>query len=278
MILAAGKHSIRLDRPVVMGVLNVTPDSFSDGGSFLAPEDALRQAERIVGDGAAIIDIGGESTRPGAERVPDQQELDRVMPVIEGIVARFDTPLSIDTSKPAVMREAVAAGTAIINDIYALRSAGALEAAAGLDAAICLMHMQGTPADMQVDPKYDDVVDEVSSFLVDRLKACRNAGVAADRLVVDPGFGFGKNDAHNLALLANLDQVAELGAPLLVGLSRKRMLGNLTGRDIGDRVAAGVAAALISVGKGARMIRTHDVAATVDALAVFHAIGQAGKS
>lgn len=256
----------------------MTPDSFSDGGSFLAPEDALRQAERIVGDGAAIIDIGGESTRPGAERVPDQQELDRVMPVIEGIVARFDTPLSIDTSKPAVMREAVAAGTAIINDIYALRSAGALEAAAGLDAAICLMHMQGTPADMQVDPKYDDVVDEVSSFLVDRLKACRNAGVAADRLVVDPGFGFGKNDAHNLALLANLDQVAELGAPLLVGLSRKRMLGNLTGRDIGDRVAAGVAAALISVGKGARMIRTHDVAATVDALAVFHAIGQAGKS
>ncbi len=278
MILAAGQHSIRLDRPLVMGVLNVTPDSFSDGGRFLAPEAALRQAERIVSEGAAIIDVGGESTRPGAERVPAQQELDRVMPVIEGIVARFDTPLSIDTSKPAVMREAVSAGAAIINDIYALRSEGALVAAAGLDAAICLMHMQGTPADMQVDPQYDDVVADVSSFLVERLQACRDAGVAPDRLAVDPGFGFGKNDAHNLALLANLDQVAELGAPLLVGLSRKRMLGNLTGRDVGDRVAAGVAAALFAVGKGARLVRTHDVAATVDALAVIHAIGQAGTS
>jgi dihydropteroate synthase len=276
MKLAAGKHSIPLDHAVVMGILNVTPDSFSDGGRFLSPDDAIRQAERMIDEGAAIIDVGGESTRPRAEEVSSQQEIDRVMPVIENIVGRFDTPVSVDTSKPGVMQAAVSAGATIINDVYALRRERALQVAADLDAGICLMHMQGSPADMQENPHYDDVVAEVSTFLRDRVRACVAAGIAGDRLLVDPGFGFGKNDDHNLALLANLDRIAEIGTPLLVGLSRKRMLGNLTGRPVDQRVAAGIAAAVLAVRRGARIVRTHDVAGTADALKLVRAAEEAG--
>lgn len=276
MILAAGQYSIPLDRPLVMGVLNVTPDSFSDGGSFLSPDAAIREAEKMIAEGAAIIDVGGESTRPGSREVSPQQELDRVLPVIESIAAGCGTPLSVDTSKPDVMRACVAAGASIINDVFALRRDGALDAAAELDAAVCLMHMQGTPADMQVEPHYDDVVAEVSAFLAERVRACEAAGIGPGRLLVDPGFGFGKNDGHNLELLAKLDQVAEIGVPLLVGLSRKKTLGNVTGRPVGDRIAAGIAAAVVAVGRGAKIVRTHDVAATVDALKLVRAIEQAG--
>jgi len=276
MILAAGQYSIPLDHPIVMGILNVTPDSFSDGGRYGSAADALRQAERMVGEGAAIIDVGGESTRPGAEEVSIQQEIDRVAPVIEGIVERFAVPVSVDTSKPGVMQAAVLAGAAVVNDVYALRKDGALGVAAGFDAAICLMHMRGSPATMQVNPHYDDVVAEVAEFLRGRVRDCLAAGIAEDRLLVDPGFGFGKNDDHNLALLANLDRIGEIGVPLLVGLSRKRMLGNLTGRPVDQREAAGIAAAVLAARKGARIIRTHDVAGTVDALKLVRAAEDAG--
>ena len=277
MILAAGKYSIALDRPRVMGVLNVTPDSFSDGGQFLSKDDAISHAASLIKAGADIVDVGGESTRPGAAAITVQQELDRVMPVVEVLADCVEVPISIDTSKPDVMRAAVNAGASLINDVYALRKDGALEAAAELDAAVCLMHMQGDPADMQENPHYGDVVSEVGSFLDERVQACLHAGFSGDRLIVDPGFGFGKHDVHNLSLLARLDQLMKPGIPMLVGLSRKRMLGNLTGRPVEGRVAAGVAAATMAVAKGARIVRTHDVAVTVDALNLIHAIEQAGN-
>ena len=277
MILAAGKHSIALDRPRVMGVLNVTPDSFSDGGQFLSKDDAIDHAASLIESGADIVDVGGESTRPGSTAISVQQELDRVMPVVEILTDCVEVPISIDTSKPQVMKAAVGAGASLINDIYALRKDGALEAAAGLDAAVCLVHMQGDPAGMQKNPHYDDVVSEVASFLDERMQACLAAGFSADRLVVDPGFGFGKTDVHNLSLLARLDRLLKPGVPLLVGLSRKRMLGNLTGRPVEGRAAAGIAAATLAVAKGANIVRTHDVAATVDALNLIHAIEQAGN-
>ena len=264
--------SMRLDCPVVMGILNVTPDSFSDGGRFVAPDTAVRQALRMAEDGAAIIDVGGESTRPGAGAVTDQQELDRVIPVIEAVRREIDVPISIDTSKPGVMREAVAAGAAMINDIRALREDGALEAAVELQRPVCLMHMQGQPRTMQVEPRYDDVVAEVTDFLRRRMAECRDAGLAPDLIVVDPGFGFGKTPAHNFELLANLRQLTTLGAPLLIGISRKSSLGAVTGREIGGRLAASIAGAVLAVSRGADIVRAHDVAETVDALRVVRAV------
>jgi dihydropteroate synthase len=264
--------SMRLDCPVVMGILNVTPDSFSDGGRFVAPDSAVRQALRMAEDGAAIIDVGGESTRPGAGAVADQQELDRVIPVIEAVRREIDVPISIDTSKPGVMREAVAAGAAMINDIRALREDGALEAAVELQRPVCLMHMQGQPRTMQVEPCYDNVVAEVTDFLRRRMAECRDAGLAPDLIVVDPGFGFGKTPAHNFELLANLRQLTTLGAPLLIGISRKSSLGAVTGREIGGRLAASIAGAVLAVSRGADIVRAHDVAETVDALRVVRAV------
>ena len=272
--------SLRVPVPAVMGILNVTPDSFSDGGLFLGNDAALRQAVAMAEDGAAIIDIGGESTRPGADSVEEQEELDRVIPLIEAIASETDTPISIDTSKPVVMREAVAAGAAMINDVCALQEDGALAAAADLGVAVCLMHMLGKPRTMQDDPCYDDVVAEVSGFLEQRLADCVAAGIDASRVVLDPGFGFGKTPEHNIELLANLRQLQVRNRPLMVGVSRKSTLGALTGRDVDERLAASVAAAVMAVVNGAAIIRAHDVRETVDALkvatAIIEARGQAG--
>ena len=264
--------TLKLDKPVVMGILNVTPDSFSDGGRFVARDDALRQAETMLDEGAAIIDIGGESTRPGAADVSADAELDRVIPVIEALRDITGRPLSIDTSKAAVMRAAAEAGADMINDVRALREEGALEMAAALDISVCLMHMQGQPRTMQEDPAYQDVTAEVGAFLSQRTAACIDAGIARDRIVLDPGFGFGKSLAHNVELLANLRQLAALGQPLLVGLSRKSALGVLTGREVGDRMAASVGAAVIAILNGASIVRAHDVAETVDGLKIAQAV------
>jgi dihydropteroate synthase len=261
-----------LDRPAVMGILNVTPDSFSDGGEFVDPADAIRHAERMAEQGAAIIDIGGESTRPGAEAVSEQQEIDRVVPVIEAVTAAVEVPVSVDTSKPAVMRAAVASGASMINDVRALREDGALEAAAGLNKPVCLMHMQGEPRTMQHDPRYGDVVAEVTQFLSDRVAECIEAGIGKDLLLVDPGLGFGKAPHDNVELLANLRQLDQIGLPVLVGISRKSTLGAITGRDVDQRMPASLAAAVMAVERGASIIRAHDVAETVDALKVVRAV------
>jgi dihydropteroate synthase len=262
--------ALQFDVPAVM----VTPDSFSDGGRFAGRDAALRQAEAMPRDGAAIIDIGGESTRPGAADVSEQEELDRVIPVIEAVVAAVDVPVSVDTSKPAVMRAAVAAGAAMINDI---REHGALQAAVELGVPVCLMHMQGRPRTMQAQPVYDDVVTEVTEFLAARVRACVAAGLAEDSIIVDPGFGFGKAPRHNIELLANLRQLRLLGRPILVGLSRKSTLGELTGRDVGERMPASIAAAVIAVVEGAQIVRVHDVRETVDALRVAAAVMEKGR-
>ena len=255
-----------------MGILNVTPDSFSDGGRFAGRDSALRQAEAMSRDGAAIIDVGGESTRPGAADVSEQEELDRVLPVIEAVVDAVDVPVSIDTSKPAVMRAAVGAGAEMINDIRALREDGALEAAVELQRPVCLMHMQGQPRTMQREPGYGDVVADVAQFLAERVRACAAAGLAEDKIIVDPGFGFGKTTRHNIELLANLRQLRSVGRPILVGLSRKSTLGELTGRDVGDRLPASIAAAVFAVVEGAQIVRVHDVRETVDAMRVTAAV------
>ncbi len=268
---------IQFDVPAVMGILNVTPDSFSDGGRFTGRDAALRQAEAMARDGAAIIDIGGESTRPGAADVPEQEELDRVIPVVETVVGEVDVPVSVDTSKPAVMRAAVGAGASMINDIRALRAGGALQAAAELGVPVCLMHMQGQPRTMQTRPAYDDVVTEVAEFLAGRVRACVAAGLAEDRIIVDPGFGFGKTPRHNIELLANLRQLRPVGRPILVGLSRKSLLGELTGRDVGERMPASIAAAVIAVAEGAHFVRVHDVRETVDALRIAAAVMDKGR-
>ena len=275
MKLQCAGRLLDLAQPVVMGVLNVTPNSFSDGGRYLDTEAALMQALAMVSDGAAIIDVGGESTRPGAEPVPLQQELDRVLPVIERLQGECDAVLSIDTLKPAVMRAAVAAGAGLINDVNALRAKGALEAAASVDAALCLMHMQGEPRTMQQSPHYQNVVIEVGDFLMQRAQACLQAGISAQRLVLDPGFGFGKTTAHNLALLAALPRLTGGPYPVLAGLSRKSMLQSLTGRAVAERLAGSLALATAAVLGGARIIRAHDVAATVDAVRVAQAINEA---
>jgi len=263
-----------LGAPVVMGVLNVTPDSFSDGGRYAEPDSALRHARRMVEEGAAIIDVGGESTRPGAAAATLDEELSRVIPVVEALRRESAVFISVDTGKPEVMRAACDAGADIINDVRALTAPGALAAAASTRAGVCLMHMQGEPRTMQVAPRYEDVVGEVSAFLEARLAACRSAGIETARLVVDPGFGFGKRVADNLALLKHLARFQQLGVALAVGLSRKSMLATLTGRDVADRTAGGVALAAIAVLNGARIVRAHDVAATVDAIRVAAAVSQ----
>ncbi len=264
---------LRLDRARVMGIVNVTPDSFSDGGHHDTTEAAVAHGLKLVEEGADLLDIGGESTRPGAVPVSVEEELRRIVPVIEQLAARTAVPISIDTFKPEVMRAAVAAGAGMINDIFGLRQDGALEAAAAANVPVVLMHMQGEPGNMQADPHYDDVVAEVHGFLVQRLFAAEMAGIAKKHLVIDPGFGFGKNTTHNMTLLARSERFLELGVPMLAGLSRKRSLGELTGRDApAERVAASVAAHLIAVQRGARIVRVHDVAATVDALKIWQAV------
>lgn len=265
-MLAAVQRVSTSSVPCVMGVLNVTPDSFSDGGIFLHAQAAIDHACAMEAAGAAIIDVGGESTRPGAKPVALAEELDRVLPVIEAVHSAVSIPISVDTSKPAVMRAATHAGARLINDVRALTEPGALEMAAALDVSICLMHMQGTPATMQNNPHYDDVVAEVRSFLADRVAAAEAAGIDRTRLIIDPGFGFGKTDEHNAQLLANLAELATLGLPILAGLSRKSLVGRVLGRPIEDRLAGSVAAATLATWNGASIIRAHDVAETVDAV------------
>ena len=272
MQLVLGPRKLSLERPRVMGVLNVTPDSFSDGGRFLDRDAALTRAQEMRREGADIIDVGGESTRPGADAVSASEEIDRIAPLIESITQHIDVAVSVDTSKPDVMCAAVAAGAAMINDVCALREEGALAAAAECDAAICLMHMQGTPQNMQKNPRYASLPGDIITFLEARVRACVAAGIEKSRLVIDPGFGFGKSDEHNLQILAGLAEFRVLGLPILVGLSRKRTLGILTGRPVTERGAAGVAAAVIAFARGARIVRTHDVAATVDALRIASAV------
>jgi len=255
-----------------MGVLNVTPDSFSDGGRFVDPGVALAQALRMVEEGAAIIDVGGESTRPGAAPVAARQELERVLPVIAALRARTDAVISVDTSKPEVMRAAVAEGATLVNDVRALTAPGALECLAGLECAVCLMHMRGEPRTMQLEPSYADVVSEVKAFLLERVQACRAAGVAPERLAIDPGFGFGKTVAHNLELLRRLPELGACGLPVLVGLSRKSTIAALTGRGPQARLPGSLALAAIAVLHGASIIRAHDVEATVDAVRVAAAV------
>jgi dihydropteroate synthase len=269
---------VELDSPAVMGVLNVTPDSFSDGGRYLTTDFALMRSEQMAEQGAAIIDVGGESTRPGAEAVSEQQELDRVMPVIEAVHRSVELPISIDTSKPGVMRAAVAAGASIINDVFALQADGAMEAAVELQRPVCLMHMQGEPRSMQDEPEYVDVVADVTQFLRERVAQCQQAGLGEDLIIVDPGFGFGKRPAHNVELLARLSQVAEIGVPVLVGLSRKSTLGKITGRDVTQLMPASIAAAVVAVQQGAQIVRAHDVAETVDALRIAAAVMNSGFS
>lgn len=254
-----------------MGVVNVTPDSFYDGGAFRDAGAARARIDRVVEEGAAIVDIGGESTRPGASPVSPAEELDRVMPAIEHAVT-LPVVVSVDTSRPQVMRAAIAAGAHMVNDVRALRLAGALEAVAGSKVATCLMHMQGEPGGMQDDPRYEDVVNEVADFLAARVQACTQAGIGRERIAIDPGFGFGKTLEHNLQLLRALPQLGVRDLPLLVGLSRKSMIGALTGRPVGERLAGGVALALWAVQGGAKIVRTHDVGPTRDALSVWAAV------
>jgi dihydropteroate synthase len=262
-----------LARPNVMGILNVTPDSFSDGGRFIGRDAALGQALAMVNEGADIIDIGGESTRPGATAVSVDQELQRVIPVIEAVREVTSLPISIDTSKPRVMREAVAAGASLINDVRALREEGALEAAAELGVPVCLMHMRGEPRTMQEQPQYKDVVAEICDFLAGRVEACEGAGLNRGQLLVDPGFGFGKRLEHNLELLRRLGEFRRLGLPLLVGISRKSMIGAILGEvPVEERSHGSVAAALIAASQGASVLRVHDVRASVDALKVQRAV------
>ena len=274
-ILRCGRFVLSLERPLIMGVLNVTPDSFSDGGQFADSYAAIAHAHRLADEGAAIIDIGAESTRPGARPLGVEEELERLMPVLEAL-RDLPLPVSVDTRRAEVMRVVLGAGASMINDIEALASNEARAAVAAYECAVCLMHKQGDPATMQVDPHYEDVVSEVRAFLSVRAAAAEEAGIGRERLVIDPGFGFGKTTAHNLDLLRNLGKIAALGLPVLAGLSRKSMLGEVTGRPAGERLAASVAAALLAAQQGATILRVHDVAATRDALAIWQATaGQA---
>jgi dihydropteroate synthase len=272
--LQCGRFGFNLaQRPLVMGILNVTPDSFSDGGRYQALEFAMERAEQMIKDGVDIIDIGGESTRPGSPSVPVQEELARVMPVIFAL-RELGFALSVDTCKPEVMREAIIAGADMINDINGFRAPGAIEAVADSDVGLCIMHMQGTPQDMQANPGYQDVVEEVTAFLRERVEALLAAGVVRDRVTIDPGFGFGKTVEHNVALLRGIGRMQqELGLPVLAGLSRKSTIGALTGRPVEQRMAGSLGAALAAVAQGARIVRVHDVAETVDALKVWNAAG-----
>lgn len=272
MLLDCAGKSLDLSAPRVMGILNVTPDSFSDGGRFVRQDEAIEQALRMVDEGAAMIDIGGESTRPGAADVSVEEEIRRVVPVIEVLAPELPVPISVDSSKPEVMRAAVAAGAGLINDVYALRREGALEAAAELKVPVCLMHMQGEPRTMQAEPHYSDVVAEVVEFLQLRVSECEAAGISRDRLILDPGFGFGKSLQHNLTLLRHLDRLAIDELPLLVGISRKSMIGALLDAPVDERLFGSIAAATIAVWQGAKIIRAHDVKATADAVKVAWAV------
>lgn len=258
--------------PAVMGVLNVTPDSFSDGGHFTTLEAALDQARHMVAEGVDCLDIGGESTRPGADPVSVQQELDRVCPVLEAIRAEMKIPVSVDTSTPEVVREAARLGADLINDVRALRRPGALETVAETGLPVCLMHMQGQPATMQENPEYQDVIEDVRAFLQERIAAARQAGIDGGSILLDPGFGFGKTLEHNVTLLSRLEEIVALGSPVLVGMSRKSMLGKLTGRETDQRMPASVAAATVAMMKGAAVVRVHDVPETVDAARVVRAL------
>jgi dihydropteroate synthase len=259
-------------RARVMGILNVTPDSFSDGGRYLDAGKAVEHALQLVAEGADIVDVGGESTRPGADSVSLSEEIDRVVPVIEGIGRASTVTISIDTSKPEVMRAAATAGATLINDVRALGSAGAMEVVADLGLPVCLMHMQGQPANMQQNPTYADVVEDVRAFLLGRAEACVKSGIPHDRILLDPGFGFGKSLQHNLDLLRHLDRIVDMGFPVLAGLSRKSMIGTLLGDQVADRAAGSVTLALYAVRKGVHIVRVHDVAQTVDALKVEAAV------
>jgi len=272
-ILQCGHFRLSLERPLVMGIVNLTPDSFSSDGLGNDLERAVAHARHQLEAGADILDIGAESSRPGATPTPEDEELRRLIPLLERI-AGWGVPISVDTYKPAVMRAALVAGATMINDIAGLRYPGALEAVQGSDCAVCLMHMRGEPGTMQQAPEYQDVVGEVEAYLGERLALCRQAGIAAERIVLDPGFGFGKSLEHNLAMFRALPRFAEAGYPLLVGVSRKSMLGGITGRPVGERMPASIAAAMLAVQKGAKILRVHDVAATVDALKVLSAIEQ----
>lgn len=271
MHLDCGQFRLVLNRPLIMGVVNVTPDSFSDGGRYFETGQAVARARTLIAEGADMLDIGGESTRPGSTPVALEEERQRVLPVLEAL-ADCGVPVAVDTQKPELMRQAIAAGAAMINDINALTVPGAMQAVAGTAAAVCLMHKQGNPQTMQDDPRYGNVVEEVRAFLEERIGAAELAGISRKRLVIDPGFGFGKNFEHNLELLRGLPKFAGIGLPVLAGISRKSMLGKITGRGIGDRAFASVAAALIAVQNGAAIVRVHDVAATRDALAVWNAV------
>jgi dihydropteroate synthase len=268
LILRCGRFELSLERPLVMGVVNVTPDSFSDGGKYLDPQAAISHARRLIDEGVDLVDVGGESTRPGAAPVSETEELRRILPVVEAL---REFPVSVDTRRPKVMRAALVAGASMINDIEALRAPGALDAVARSDCAVCLMHMQGTPQTMQQDPGYGDVVSEVRDFLAGRIAACEAAGIARSRIVADPGFGFGKTAEHNLTLLKHLPEFASLGVPILAGWSRKSSLGRITGRDTGERLAGSLAAALLALLGGAKILRVHDVQETRDAVLVFEA-------
>lgn len=267
-----GKFTLDLTTPTVMGIVNVTPDSFSDGGKFAATNLAIEHALKLAEEGAAILDIGGESTRPNATPVSLQQELDRVIPVIEALAKQVNIPISIDTYKPAVMQAAIAAGASMVNDVRALQEDGALEIVTKTNVGVCLMHMQGTPQTMQLNPQYNNVVNDVKVFLQARLQASIGAGCRASNIALDPGFGFGKTREHNITLIRELASFTDLGQPLLIGLSRKSVLGQVTGNDVDARLYASIAASVIAVIKGAKILRVHDVKATVEALKIVSAI------
>ncbi len=276
-MLRCGQYLLSLERPLIMGIVNLTPDSFSGDGVASDTARAIEHAQRQIEAGADLLDLGAESSRPGAIPASLDEELERLLPVLDAL-AGFGVPVSVDTYKPEVMRAAIERGASMINDIYALRRPGAIEAVAASDCAVCLMHMQGEPLTMQQSPVYEDVVAEVGGFLAERVDAVAAAGIDRDRLVLDPGFGFGKTLEHNLALLARLDETAVSGLPVLAGLSRKSMLGTITGRPVGERLPASLSAALIAAMRGARILRVHDVAATRDALSVWQAVEAAGPA
>ena len=276
-ILNCAGKSLDLSRPQVMGILNITPDSFSDGGDFFSPEQAVAHAARMVEAGAAIIDVGGESTRPGAPSVSVDEELQRVIPVIEALHASLSVPVSIDTRKPEVMQAAVVAGAGLINDVNALQAPGAVEQAARLGVPVCLMHMQGTPESMQAQPEYGDVVTEVTDFLTGRASLCMQQGIAREQILLDPGFGFGKTTTHNLLLLQHLEQLVASGYPVLAGLSRKSMIGQVLGLPVDKRLYPGVALAVLAVWKGAAIVRCHDVRETLEAIQMCQAVRDVGQ-
>lgn len=282
-VLHCAGRTLELSRPLIMGVINTTPDSFSDGGTLfqgakLNVDRAMARARDMVIGGAAVLDIGGESTRPGAEPVSTDEEMDRVIPLVELIAAELDTVISVDTSSPGVMREAASAGAGLINDVRALSREGALAAAAATNLPVCLMHMKGEPDTMQVAPQYVDVVSEVGNYLMERVAVCEQQGIDRGRLLLDPGFGFGKTATHNLQLLQGLPRLLELGLPLVVGLSRKSLIGKILGRDVDQRLPASIALAVLAAERGAVLIRTHDVLATADALAMWVAMEEQADS